>query len=230
MKNTFLITGANRGIGLELTRQALQSGATVLATARKINQANDLVFLKEKYPDNLEVLSVDVSTDSSVEKLSSELKERQVDILINNAGVFLEPNLPLTQLSLDKVLETININTLGAMRVCRALIKNLSKSPSPKVIQITSLMGSIADNESGGYYGYRMSKAALNMFNMSFSKDFPNITSIVVHPGWVQTDMGGSQAPVLPRDSAKGILAVAGKITKNDSGKFFDFEGDLLPW
>ena len=116
------------------------------------------------------------------------------------------------------------------MRVTRAFLPHLRQSAQPKLIHITSLMGSIADNESGGYYGYRMSKAALNMFNKSFAIDYPEVISLVVHPGWVKTDMGGPQAPLPPEIAVRGILSVVNRATTKQTGKFFDYEGNELPW
>jgi NAD(P)-dependent dehydrogenase (short-subunit alcohol dehydrogenase family) len=228
--NTYVITGTSRGIGLQMTRELLASGNTVLALARKPESSKGLTELKERNPDRLQIYAVDVTSDRDVSAFVTKLNTNtKVDVLINNAGIYGDGE-DFEKLSLDSVLQTIETNSVSPMRVTRALLPYLKKSSSPKVIHITSLMGSIGDNTGGGSYGYRMSKAALNMFNKSFAIEYPEITAIVMHPGWVQTDMGGSNAPTKVEDSAKGILAVCAKATKRDSGKFFDFEGDELPW
>ena len=116
------------------------------------------------------------------------------------------------------------------MRVTRALLPNLRMAKAPKVINITSRMGSIDDNTSGGYYGYRMSKTALNMFNSSFSREFKDILAVVMHPGWVKTDMGGPSAPTEIYDSVKGLLSVINSLSLKDSGRFVDFRGEGIKW
>jgi NAD(P)-dependent dehydrogenase (short-subunit alcohol dehydrogenase family) len=228
MAKTYLITGTSRGIGLQLTEQLLKAGHKVLAVARQPQNSPALMALKDR--GQLSVYAADVTSDEQVAALARDLKSTaSIDTLINNAGIYGE-NLPFESLSWEKAMTTLATNAIAPMRVTRALLPWLKKSSSPKVVHITSLMGSIADNSGGGHYGYRMSKAALNMFNKSFAVDHPDITALVIHPGWVKTDMGGSQAPLEVRDSAAGILAVIAKTTIKDSGKFFDWQGKSLPW
>jgi NAD(P)-dependent dehydrogenase (short-subunit alcohol dehydrogenase family) len=230
MKKTYIITGTSRGIGLELTQQLLKAGNSVYALARDPEKSKPLTSLKTQFSDQIRIYAVDVKSDEQIAAFTKELgKNTPVDVLINNAGMYGE-GADLKDISFDTTMDTFLTNTIAPMRVTRALLPNLEKSQNPKVVHITSLMGSIHDNSSGGYYGYRMSKAALNMFSKSFSIDFKKITSLVVHPGWVQTDMGGPDAPTQPHESAKGIISVIEKATLKDSGKFFDFEGDELPW
>jgi NAD(P)-dependent dehydrogenase (short-subunit alcohol dehydrogenase family) len=230
-KKTYVISGTSRGIGLELARQALKSGNIVWALARNPEKSEKLEKLKTEFPETLKTASVDVTSDSSVTAFSQKLGNTPVDILINNAGAYLdEPGIGFEKLDFDKVVESFQINTVGAIRMTQSLLPLLQKSKKPKLIHITSLMGSIEDNESGGAYAYRISKAALNMFSKSFSKDFPEISSAVVHPGWVKTDMGGNGAPTSPEESAKGIHQVISDLSLDKSGSFFDFEGDQLPW
>ncbi len=214
-----------------MTRQLLESGNTVYALARTPNKSKELQELKNKFPDRLKIFAVDINSDEQVSHFARELgSSTPIDVLINNAGVYGEATNELEKLSLQKVIETLATNSVAPMRVTRALLPNLRRGRDPKVVSITSLMGSIQDNESGGSYGYRMSKAALNMFHKSFAADFQEFTSLVIHPGWVKTDMGGPSAPIEPEDSARGILQVIEKATPEDSGSFFDFEGDELPW
>jgi NAD(P)-dependent dehydrogenase (short-subunit alcohol dehydrogenase family) len=229
-KKTYVITGTSRGIGFELARQALKAGHTVWALARGPEKSEKLQKLKAEFPDQLKTASIDVVSDSSVEAFSKQFGNHAIDVLINNAGAYLDQEADFETLDFKKVVETFEINTIGAMRVTKALLPQLQKSAKPKLVHITSLMGSIQDNESGGAYAYRISKAALNMFAKSFSCDYPEITSAVVHPGWVKTDMGGSNAPTSIEESAKGIHQVIHDLSLEKSGSFFDFEGESLPW
>ncbi|MES3037446.1 MAG: SDR family oxidoreductase [Bdellovibrionota bacterium] len=228
--NSIVVTGTSRGIGLEMTRQLLTSGHNVFALARAPLKSFGLMELKEKFHAKLTVSTVDVANDAHVREFAQSLDGGTIiDTVINNAGIYGE-DATFEELSLDEVQRTIAVNAVAPMRITRALLPFLTKATNPKLIHITSLMGSIADNNGGSHYGYRMSKAALNMFNKSFSIDYPEITSMVVHPGWVKTDMGGSAAPLEIKDSAMGILALVEKATRDDNGKFFDYKGKSLPW
>jgi NAD(P)-dependent dehydrogenase (short-subunit alcohol dehydrogenase family) len=230
MKTHFVITGAGRGIGFELAKQALAGGAQVTALAREPLKAAKLQALHRDYPDTLKLLPADVTSDASIESLLRMLEDRAIDVLINNAGAYLDDDANFERLPLQNVMDNFAINAVGPMRVTRALLPHLKKSKQPKLIHITSLMGSITDNQGGGSYAYRMSKAALNMFAKSFSRDYPAITTLVIHPGWVKTDMGGDNAPTLPSESASGILKVIVGSSPKKSGHFYDFEGNELPW
>ncbi len=171
-----------------------------------------------------------MNSDSDLAEVAIAVANQSaIDVLINNAGIYGRAH-GLEALELKQVEEVLLTNAVAPMRVTRALIPSLKKARQPKVVHITSLMGSIADNESGGSYGYRMSKAALNMFSKTLSVDFPEFISLVIHPGWVKTDMGGKDAPLEIRDSARGILTVIEKSTPQHSGRFFDYEGEELPW
>lgn len=231
MSKLVIVTGANRGIGLGLARHFLKENCRVIATARNIENAKELNSLAENYGDFCQVAELDIASDESVERFAQFAENcGAVDILVNNAGVIGESGASFSECSLEKVLETFEVNTLGPMRVTRALLPALKKSQQPIVAHITSKMGSIADNTGGGYYGYRISKAALNMFNKSFAQDFQQITAIVLHPGWVQTDMGGQQAPTTVDESAQGLVEVILNVQPNQSGSFMDFEGKAIPW
>ena len=139
-------------------------------------------------------------------------------------------NSSFTSLDISEVSKTIEINTLGPMKITQVLINKLLHSSNGKSIFITSKMGSIADNHGGSYYSYRMSKTALNMFCRSLSIDYPTITSMVIHPGWVKTDMGGPNAMISIQESCVGLTRVILEATKSSSGKFIDFKGNDLPW
>ena len=223
--HTVLITGANRGIGLELARQYTAAGWQVIGTARKPEQAAELRVL------NARVLQLDVTDQQSIDRMAEELGDQAVDLLINNAGIF--PRVrTLPDVNFDDVTRTFAVNTLGPMRVSRALLSNLRSGQLRKVVNITSRLGSIADNSGGGFYGYRESKAALNMFTRSLANELraDGFICVVVHPGWVQTDMGGASATLTVEESAQGIRNVIANLSPDDNGTFWNFDGAPLPW
>ncbi len=226
MANVF-ITGCNRGIGLELCRTYLVEGHKVFATCRDYEKADELRSLKSDFPDTLFVHELDVAKPETFDGLVKQLPE-PIDILINNAGMLVGRGDRVAELSPDDVMKVFDVNVLGPLRVTQLLMPRLSKNPV--IASISSMMGSIADNTSGGSYGYRISKAALNMFNKSLSLELIQAICVVLHPGWVQTDMGGSQAPTKTSESAEGIKKVLSKVTAKDTGHFFDFTGKTLPW
>jgi NAD(P)-dependent dehydrogenase (short-subunit alcohol dehydrogenase family) len=231
MSTTYLITGANRGIGLELATQLLQAGETVIATARSPKDSPELANLQKTYPKLCSVFQLDVTSEESVKSLQHELEKlAKIDVLINNAGVMLDSDGGLKDLSVADLQNSFVTNTLGPIRVTQALLGLLQESSKPIVVNITSMMGSITDNTSGGSYGYRMSKAALNMFAKGLSLEHPELTVLNLHPGWVQTDMGGSDAQISTAESAKGLLKVIQSADKQKSGHFYNFKGQELPW
>lgn len=220
-----IITGASRGIGLELTRVALQKGFSVLATARAAQATPELKELGDQFAGRLKLANVDLEDPRAAEQITAEASHfHYVDFLFNNAGVFLKEEEP------SAFHKAFQVNAIMPFFITKALLPKLQKSKNPKVIQTTSRMGSISDNTSGGCVSYRASKSALNMINKSLAVDHNWMTSIVIHPGWVQTEMGGAGAPVPSSDSAAGIWKVAEKITLQDSGRFYDFQGEILPW
>lgn len=220
-----IITGAGRGIGLELTRQLLNSGHRVHVVMRNLDKNRQIENLKREFGDKLTAVQTALGDENSVAKVVESAESLgNVDLLINNAGIMIEDD------SFENFANTFLINSTVPYFLTKAMSSLLKKSRSPKAIHVSSLMGSIADNSSGGYYSYRASKAALNMINKSLSRDYNWLTSIVVHPGWVQTDMGGSQAPVKVADSAEGILKVISQVNLEQSGGFFDYKGNKLPW
>jgi NAD(P)-dependent dehydrogenase (short-subunit alcohol dehydrogenase family) len=224
------VTGGGRGIGRALVGQILKSGGEVIATVRSESAKKELENWGEKNP-KLHVLLLDVSDPKSLGEFSQALsKFEAIDVLINNAGVLLDQRKGFDEIDPETILDTFRVNTLGPILVTRAVKPKLMKSSHPVVAHITSQMGSISDNSSGGYYAYRISKAALNMFNKSFSVDFPRIVSVVIHPGWVQTDMGGAGASTPPEKSAEGILKVISNLKSGNSGEFFNYKGEKLAW
>lgn len=227
---TYLVTGAGRGIGLELVRQLLAHGANVIATLRDPKKAEPLLNLEREASGRLRIETLDVGSDESTTSFVRRLQGTAVDVLINNAGILDEANESLDELSVASVQRQLETNAVGPLRITKALLPCLRLSKSPTVANLSSLMGSIADNKGGGAYGYRMSKTALNMFTKSLSIDEPDFTVVCFHPGWVRTEMGGTQAPTEIPESAQGLLKVLGELGKADSGKFYDYRGKALPW
>ncbi|VAW41427.1 hypothetical protein MNBD_CHLOROFLEXI01-1809 [hydrothermal vent metagenome] len=229
-----LITGANRGIGLELTRQFLAHGDFVIATCRQPVKAAELHILAETFADQLMIQQLDVTNDDSVAvaKTAVSHKIKSLDIIINNAGI-LYGDETFTNFDPKKMQHTFDVNVVGTMRVVTQFIELLRLGNSAKIINISSQLGSLIENERDtGHYSYNSSKAALNMVTRKLVYDTKedNITVISMHPGWVQTDMGGASATLQTPESAQGIMDVMSRLTLADSGKFYVYSGEEHPW
>ena len=230
-RKSVLIIGANRGLGLEWVRQWLERDARVFATARRPANADELQRLQKRYRDALSIHQTDVRSGESVEALTRELEGRKLDVLIYNAGI--RGSSGVNSLDPDEVSTVLDTNSVGAIRVVKAFRSNLSEGDERgKIALITSLMGSIDDNRSGGSYGYRMSKAALNMAGRSMAVDFQNegIDVILLHPGWVETDMGGPNARIGVEESVTGMMSILDRLNPEMSGTFWHSNGNELPW
>ncbi|WP_426749716.1 SDR family oxidoreductase [Myxococcus sp. Y35] len=225
-----VITGANRGIGLELVRQCLSRGDVVHAGARAPERAMALAALGRDARDRLHVHALDVADEASVRAFAAALPA-PVHLLINNAGVRSRPD-ELSDLDGDDLTRTFQVNAVAAPRMTLALLPRLRAAGGAKVANLSSNLGSITDNSWGGAYGYRMSKAALNMATRSLGHDLKEdgILAFALSPGWVQTDMGGSDAPTEVETSVAGLLEVLSRLGPEDTGGFFDFEGKRIPW
>jgi NAD(P)-dependent dehydrogenase (short-subunit alcohol dehydrogenase family) len=232
---TVLVTGASRGIGLQFARQYAADGWKVLAAARDVRKAADLHNLA----GDVAVLAMDVADDRSIAALARELEGQPIDILINNAGVSGRregaprgSDSDMQAVDTDHWLKVFRINSIGPFLVTRAFRRNLAQGDRKLVASLTSRLGSIAANDSGGMYVYRSSKAALNMINKSLALELRSdgIACLVFHPGWVQTDMGGQSAPVTPEQSVQGMRRILDRAGLADSGKFFDYSGPEIPW
>ncbi|MHC8733370.1 SDR family oxidoreductase [Arenicellales bacterium IMCC56312] len=229
-KNVF-ITGANRGIGLELTRQYLAAGEKVFASARDPS-IEGLSRLTERYPDNLKIVMLDVTDESNIQTVAGSLEGTSIDLLINNAGLFHSKHEDFSSLNPDIWIEEFRVNSIAPFLVTRALKSNLANANSSVVGMISSKMGSMGDNQSGGNYSYRSSKAALNAVSVSLANDLSDldISVVALHPGWVQTDMGGPNGLIDVETSATGLKAILDKAGKAENGKFYDYSGKQLPW
>ncbi len=224
MSKTALVTGSNRGIGLELCTQLKQRGFNVTATCRQSSSAlNNL---------SVEVIeNIEVSDPKSLANLVAILADRRIDWLINNAGI--ADGIAMEQLNEDTIASCkrmFEVNSLGPLLTTQALVGNLGEGS--KVGIITSRMGSIDDNDSGGSYGYRMSKAAVNAAGKSLSIDLKpkGIAVAILHPGWVRTDMTGHSGLIDTDESARGLLERMDELTLETSGSFWHTNGELLPW
>jgi len=218
-----LVTGANRGIGLEICRLFVERGHTVTGTVREPASAGPL------RETGAAVETLDVQKDASVAALATRWGERPLDVLVNNAGV--GSWAPLEHATTDEFLRVFDINALGPLRVTRALLPAL-KATRGRIFHITSRMGSIGDNPSGGAYAYRMSKAALNMASTNLAGELrpTGVASIVLHPGWVQTDMGGRNAPLTVAESGRSLASLIERTGFEATGQFLNYDGQAIPW
>lgn len=228
---TIFITGSNRGIGLGLAQSYLQAGNKVIAAARNPEGARDLWELERDYGNRLQVVTCDVSDEKSIESLKGQLNGVQaIDVLINNAGVYLDGNKGLSELTSEIVQKSFQVNVTGPLLVTRVLLPLLQKAKQPVVGNVSSMMGSITDNKSGGSYAYRMSKTALNMFTKCLAQEDKRLIAVTLHPGWVQTQMGGPNALITVEESVSGLFKLLESLKPQDSGKFYDFRGQEKPW
>jgi NAD(P)-dependent dehydrogenase (short-subunit alcohol dehydrogenase family) len=225
MKN-ILITGANRGIGLKFA-EILSANNNIYATARDITKADDLEKL-----DNTELLELDLLDKDSIKSFCSELKDIPLDMIINNAGIFQDEQMEETILDPELWLDEIMINAIGPVVLSQKLKENIMSGNDKKIIFISSQMGSIDDNYSGGYYFYRTSKSALNSAAKSLSIDWKadGISVLMLHPGWVRTDMGGSNAKLDIDTSVSKMLDVINSLDMGKTGTFLNYEGKKLEW
>ena len=220
--STYLVTGANRGIGLEYCRQLKSRGERVIAVCRSASdELKNLGISVET--------DVDITSDEQIADLVKRLDGQTIDVLINNAGIL--ERVSLEHLDPNSIRRQFEVNALGPLRLTRALLTNLK--PGSKVIMMTSRMGSIEDNTSGGSYGYRMSKVALSMAGKSLSVDLKSqgIAVAILHPGLVKTRMTGfTDSGITPEQAVKGLLARLDELNLENTGTFWHSNGEILPW
>ncbi|MEQ1600750.1 MAG: SDR family oxidoreductase [Methylophilaceae bacterium] len=230
---TVLITGSNRGIGLEFVRQYAADEWRVIACARHPEQAQTLQQLALQYPQQIEVYALDVADHAHITHLAQTLSDTALDVLINNAGIYpASDSHGFGHTDYDDWAEAFRINTMAPLKMAEAFAAHIARSEQKTLVTITSKMGSVADNTSGGNYIYRSSKAAVNMVVKSLSIDLANlgITAILLHPGWVKTEMGGPNAWITTEQSVNGLRQLIKNLTRADAGKFFAYDGQELPW
>jgi NAD(P)-dependent dehydrogenase (short-subunit alcohol dehydrogenase family) len=225
---TVLITGANRGLGLEFARQYGADGWRVIATCRDPAHATALKGLD----GDVHVHALDVTDHARIHALAKTLKREAIDVLLNNAGVYGPRPAPHGNVDYAAWGEVFRVDAMAPLTVSEGFVDHVARSDLKRMVAITSRMGSIADNDSGGSYIYRSSKAALNavMKNLSVDLRPRGITVVVVHPGWVKTDMGGPSALIEPEESVSAMRKVIAGLTMEDTGRFFNYDGPEISW
>lgn len=239
---TVLITGASRGLGLELTRQYLVDGWTVLAGLRQpASVSDDLQALQRLHGESLRLQQVDVEDHASIEALAKTLSDQPIDVLINSAGTmgsgsFAEQGLEFGKFGssdYDDWARVFRINVFGPMKMAEAFVEHVARSKQKKIVTLTSILGSIEKNRIGGLYAYRASKAAVNAIMRSMAIDLlrsHGIKVTAVHPGWVRTDMGGPQADIDAPTSARGMKELIARLDEAMTGRYWMYDGSELPW
>lgn len=231
---TVLVTGSNRGIGFELTKQYVQDGCRVIALCRAPQSATELSALD----GNLCIEKCEITNFNDVDRVAAKLKDEKIDILINNAGMFgpkphRDGDLRQNFGHMDYDLwEQINrINTLTPMKIAESFIDNVRSSDQKKIINITAILASIT-NTAANFYAYRSSKTAVHMIMASLAKELEGegITVLMLNPGWVKTDMGGDEAPLTPEQSITAVRKLIAEKTIGDTGKFYEYDGTAIPW
>lgn len=224
---TLLITGANRGIGLELTKRYAADGWTVIAACRDPQTATALKTLR-----GVTVEALDVTDYAAVDALAAKYSGTAIDLLLNNAGIYGNRDGALTVSDFDTYLQVLRVNSVAPMKLALAFLPNLKATKGgAKIATISSRMGSISQG-GGGSYAYRASKAAINagMRNLALDLKSSGISCITLHPGWVKTDMGGAGADIDVATSAAGLKTVIDGLTLKDTGKFYNYDGGEIPW
>ncbi len=232
MKTT-LITGANRGIGLEFCRQYAADGWRVLACSRHPETSAALGKLAAQYPPLITIHALDVADHAQIERLAQALADESIDLLINNAGIY--PDSDKSGFGHTDYAEwshAFRVNTMATLKMAEVFAAQVARSKQKTIVALTSKMGSIADNGSGGSYLYRSSKVAMNMVVKSLAIDLRSsgIIAVVFHPGWVKTDMGGPNALISSEQSVSGMRHTIGNLTLAGSGAFFSYDGRVIPW
>ncbi len=223
-----LITGASRGLGLEFTRQYAADGWRVFAACRDPAGAKDLAAVE----GDVSAETLDVDDGPQVAALAKKLSGQPIDVLINNAGIYGPKDLTRDTIDYDAWGQVFRTNAMSPLAVSAAFAANVAHGGQKKIITLSSIMGSIAENDSSGDFIYRSSKAAVNAVMKSLAGDLKSegITVAVLHPGWVRTDMGGPEAAIDATESVTGMRAVIAGLKESDSGRFFNYEGTEIPW
>lgn len=229
----FLITGANRGLGLELAKQATSHGHEVIGTARDPREADELSRIASK------VMALDIMSPQSVQDFQNALEAEHmaIDVLVNNAAIA-PRHATIDELSTDVFEEELVVQVVGPYRVTKAVLPSLRRGGAKRIVNVSSNLGShqdcagSGDNKGGGFYSYRAGKTALNMITQCMSRDLDEegFTVVCVHPGWVRTRMGGPEAPLDVKQSQSGVFKVIDGLTREDNGSFISWEGERMAW
>ena len=231
MTESILVTGSNRGIGLELVRQYAADGWRVFACCRNPPKSEELNALAGKH-SNISIHGLDVADTQQIKALAKQLKNEAIDILLNNAGIYGPDNVRFGNTDEAAWLECFHINTIAPMKIMEAFVDNVAKSKRKLIATMSSKMGSMADNGSGGSYIYRSSKAAINAVMVSAAIDLKpkQIKVAILHPGWVLTDMGGPNAEITVEECVNNLRRNLDNVTLANSGTFFEIDGSVIPW
>ncbi len=232
MSGTVLITGCNRGLGLEFAYQYARDGWRVHACARDLVRAEDLLALEARFPEQVELHTLDVNKDGQIKALDRVLGDETIDLLINNAGYYGPKGVCFGKVERELWRQVLETNTLSPMMLTQALYPRIATSRLKMVAFLSSKVGSISDNQSGGGYYYRSSKTALNQVVKSLSIDLEGagIKVVALHPGWVQTDMGGEHALITPEESVTSLRALLQRLEMSQSGAFLNYDGAVIDW
>jgi NAD(P)-dependent dehydrogenase (short-subunit alcohol dehydrogenase family) len=230
MTPRIFITGASRGIGLELVRQYAEAGAQVFAAARQPNQG-ELLQLSQKHPQNLSLITLDVTKEEHLPAAVAAVRAQTeaIDMVINNAGMN-QRGLSLGSYTRAVMLDTLHTNAVAPVLIGQAFLGLLRKGSRPRLVQISSQVGSFSWNTGGRSPLYAASKAALNMYTRCISHESPDLITVVVHPGWVQTDMGGPSAPLPVTDAVQALRTLIDGLSLADNGHFLNYDGRPHPW
>ena len=234
---TVLVTGANRGLGLEYCRQLAASGWRVLAGTREPDRATELQSLARAWHDHVRILRLDVVDEAEVQAVVQELRGQSLDMLINNAGTFGPEGSPegmryqsLTNMDYEIWRNILEVNLLAPFRLTVALAASLRLARRPVVIMLSSDLGSIANNRLGHSHAYRTSKAGLNMLTKGIANEWRDLITVAVAPGWCKTELGGDDAEIDPADSVRAQLQTFAALTADHNGRFIDRFGAPVAW
>lgn len=230
--SSVLITSASRGIGLEFVRQYAADGWQVFAACRAPATASELESIARASEGQVELLAMDVTDGKSVRSAATRLRDMSIDVLINSAGIMGSPKQDLGEMDYASWAAVLEVNTMGPMRVTEAFVEHVGRSERKIIVTITSGMGSLADNSSGGWIAYRSSKAGVNMVMRTVALDLKSrgVICVLLNPGWVKTDMGGPNANLTVESSVSSMRSVIARLTPADTGKFFHHKGNEFPW
>jgi len=238
---TILITGTSRGLGLECVRQYAAADWQVLACARRPADSVDLVALAADYPQRIRLLTLDVTDHAAVDRLAVALEATPIDVLLNSAGTMGSGSFARDGLAFGSFgnsdfedwAQVFRLNVLGSMKMAEAFVMHVARSEQKKIVTLTSMLGSVANNRIGGLYAYRASKAAVNAIMKSMSIDLAKshgIAATALHPGWVRTELGGPNADIDAATSVAGMRRVIDALTLANAGRFWVYDGSELPW
>ncbi len=228
---TILITGANRGIGLALTKLFADTSWSVIACARDLDRAQELTDYSNQKA-NVRIFPLDVTKQTEIDALARQLHNEPIDILLNNAGFYGLKGSVFGEVDAEVWRQVLDVNTIAPLMMAQAFVDHVSKSHHKLIATISSKMGSITDNHSGGAYLYRSSKTAVNQIvrSMAIDLEVRGIKTVSLHPGWVKTDMGGPNAHITAEQSVQGLKQVMESVTQEQSGLLINYDGDIIPW